>query len=872
MSSLLPKTSYTARRSPSLSFLLVSLSLMMMFVLKSDGYAITHQQHLKTTIQLQQNTFHRSLYTKRRRYNISHRHLSTKLSLSSTSNDKDCNTDEIKQTLERYGFGSRLVSLTNTNLPMIAEMYEGGNLKLCLITGIKSPTSTSKTQNKPPLLTVLVMNEEDSMLQEEKVIDIGQITTLWQDINKLPTIDELNDVIHTNYNQAQETLQSNKLQTENAMQNLYNGRIANRLSVRPSSSRNNNNHRHYQPLTKKQIPKIVAQFSSLDNHHATATHNFEELLRNLLKVGEDRISRLVDSTMATDYLYTDYIKDGDRNEQMIRRMVAAQILTQDAMSGGRFKRRSCQFVSAQYKNAATDEDVNRVQQVTLVNGGWVAVDPSIKAASEGRKFAATTTSSPSTNKTTKNINNTQTKPRKLTAADERIVHRLECLAMGDVWKIESNNNQYDKEEDTYDRMLELDVREALTSMNLPLTPNGATSALIQIGKWSENDKSNNKLRIEPWSPELLDAARSLATYEDDRRESLAKKCFSSTTNKKKDKKNLKDNGLEGRVDLTSLPCLCVDAKRASFRDDSIGVRLRSSTGRKVNKSASKWEILIHIADISDIYFDGGRKTSNNVHLLKEASEQRGQSRYDLPLGPLHLIPPVALTALSLATNKDKIPNRCVTLWAYIDERDGKLLEAGLERTLISSPRALTFADATTLLESNADEVPKSMSTSKAVISVAERNLSLWSKRHRQLNQSAQKREKRLTTKERIAQESGGRSRGRDDGVGNSFQRSRGHRLVDSSLDLYSFALGTLVKRAKQPIPRAAGRGADRGGRLGTAPLRRYIDGIAQRQAISVLCGYGKPLTLQECKQASKVASQASDRLDNIRSSKQSTIQ
>ena len=92
-----------------------------------------------------------------------------------------------------------------------------------------------------------------------------------------------------------------------------------------------------------------------------------------------------------------------------------------------------------------------------------------------------------------------------------------------------------------------------------------------------------------------------------------------------------------------------------------------------------------------------------MHLLKAAAEQRGQSRYDLPLGPLHLMPPVALTALSLATNKDKIPNRCVTLWAYIDERDGKLLEAGLERTLISSPRALTFADATTLLESNTDE-------------------------------------------------------------------------------------------------------------------------------------------------------------------------
>ena len=52
---------------------------------------------------------------------------------------------------------------------------------------------------------------------------------------------------------------------------------------------------------------------------------------------------------------------------------------------------------------------------------------------------------------------------------------------------------------------------------------------------------------------------------------------------------------------------------------------------------------------------------------------------------MHLLPPVALGASSLATNEEKKPNGCVTLRAYIDERDGKLLEAGLERTIVSSP-------------------------------------------------------------------------------------------------------------------------------------------------------------------------------------------
>jgi hypothetical protein len=106
------------------------------------------------------------------------------------------------------------------------------------------------------------------------------------------------------------------------------------------------------------------------------------------------------------------------------------------------------------------------------------------------------------------------------------------------------------------------------------------------------------------------------------------------------------------------------------------------------------------------------------------------------IGPLHLLPPVALTALSLVTDKDKATNICVTLWAYIDERDGRLLEAGLERTIISSPRTLSIVDATALLDGNASPGP--MSNTRAILSVAERNLSLWSQRHNQRNQAAQK--------------------------------------------------------------------------------------------------------------------------------------
>ena len=164
-------------------------------------------------------------------------------------------------------------------------------------------------------------------------------------------------------------------------------------------------------------------------------------------------------------------------------------------------------------------------------------------------------------------------------------------------------------------------------------------------------------------------------------------------------------------------------------------------------------------------------------------------------GPLHLLPPVALAALSLATNRDKQDtNRCVALWAYIDERDGRLLEAGLERTIISSPRRC--------------RLPRplhccSMVVIPPVLLPASPFFPTESGTYRgreelipmePTSQGTQprKRERRLSNRELIsnklnAASSPRRTKARDDGVGHSFQRSRGHRMVDSSLDLYGHA-------------------------------------------------------------------------------------
>jgi len=310
-----------------------------------------------------------------------------------------------------------------------------------------------------------------------------------------------------------------------------------------------------------------------------------------------------------------------------------------------------------------------------------------------------------------------------------------------------------------------------------------------------------------------------------------------------------------RVDLTSMPCVSVDAKRTAFRDDAIGVRPRAATGRQVHPEASKWEILVHITDVSDLYVpkkagDG----KEHLECLRDAARSRGFSRYDLPLGPLHLLPPRVLESLSFSSNEAGC-HGAVTVWAYIDERNGNLIDCGVDRTLISSPRQCSFEEATVLMDHPGDdalEISPEDAKTRALLLVADRIMGCWSEQHRRENEAARKRDERLSQRERMFDDTG-------------FQRTRAHRLVDSSLELYASALTKLLKDVRAPIPESSGADySTRGARVATAPLRRYIDGEAQRQALAVLCGYGPQMSAAECKTAGRLANEARNSITNFR--------
>jgi hypothetical protein len=691
--------------------------------------------------------------------------------------------DYLMKRLEKYGFAKRLLTIESSDLPVVAEVHHDGHWSLGHITSFQLPTKPGN----PPRVQVQLQGMSAIMM------DLGQVTSIW----KHPC--ELSPDWHTQIDRAMDAFPIRH--TEHAMQRLYAA-----LARQDSGG-----------LTKKAVNQMI-QGAPEENRAQT-----DEVLRRLVKTGKS-MGRLVDHEVAAEYLFDTF------SGSWLQCAVGGHVLAKDAQLGGRFKRWPCTAISLQSEGAATATGSGiGIGSVSLINGGWLLLDESVRAGTEARKFAERTDG-----------------PLR-TVADERIAHRLECLAMGQIFESTATIDE--------DREMEIDVREALKAMQLPISPDGAQEALVRIGRWSKDSKT---VKLEPWSRGTLEAAKWYANMDSERRLKL---------------KDAQSNDLEGRLDLRNIPCVCVDAERTAFRDDAIGIRPRSMTGRKVVPEASKWEILIHIADVSDIYTSNSN--SRYTSLLQEAATNRGMSRYDLPLGPLHLMPPVALRAMSLDVIKvdpstspssmTKGVNRCVTIWAYVDERTGKIMDAGVERTLISKPISLSFAEATTLLETNPRLDPRHpLKVARSVISAVDRILALWTTHQTENSSSAKKREERLAVRELVAKEQNIGFQGRDDGT-NGFQRSRGHRLVDTALDLHGFTLLALLRRSKAPIPMASGA---KDGRVGTAPLRRFVDGMAQRQAVSVLCNFGgPPLTIEDCRVVNQQMDQARNNLSNLSATK-----
>ena len=833
------------------------------------------------------------------------------LTTKNPTDDKDGLSSPFRLPIEKilydYSYGSRIVRLSSSSsssisLPVLAEVQLQGRTEICMITRIVVPeledgvTQEQQQQQQQPKLEIKVFettrqnNYKESNDSEAKAhvlsasslsimtVDIGQITTIWDDLGETLIDEELMSNLTTNTDADTYHPAENE---EMALESMYRSKVGRARGMNQNDS-----------LKKKDIPILAAECaiateSKLDSASDWNNHGnvfYEQILRQVIKTGKDH-ARLVDTLSMTKN------QDGDSSlvrSEIQRRIVASKTLSQDSKSGGRFKRYPCIWLGNAKRTTPSSSSIDEDDiTISILNGGWLVQDQSVRASSEGRKFAALVEQ----NHSGVDPNN-DSPPVLSSAVEERIAHRLECLAMGGR-SLEEEMNTEDTSRD--ESGLSLDVRTALESLELPLTYQGATEALIRMGRWAEaSGGGRNKRGYEPWPTTVLEAASWYVQVDRMRKGRLCNAL----------RKGDKYEDLEGRVDLSNLPSICIDAVNTSFRDDAIGIRPRASTGRKVNPDASKWEILIHIADVSDLYAaeiecpanDEENKQEGYLATLAEAAAQRGTSRYDLPLGPLHLLPHNVLDALSLytykpdltssrvgvnPTSKESFVNRCVSVWVYIDEGSGKVIDAGIERTIISRPLALSFATASALLEQgnnsiNTNKENPELTKATAILKVVDRNTNIWSKYRRSQSKDAADREDRLSAREKVGRytkkgssgtnKSGSRTYVRDDGH-DGFQRSRGHRLVDTAMDLYSYVLKGLMYRngRSAPLPRVAGTEQ---GRVATGPLRRYIDGMAQRQVLSVLCKYGgRPLTLEECKEVGRRATNALNQVSNLNESK-----
>jgi hypothetical protein len=105
-----------------------------------------------------------------------------------------------------------------------------------------------------------------------------------------------------------------------------------------------------------------------------------------------------------------------------------------------------------------------------------------------------------------------------------------------------------------------------------------------------------------------------------------------------------------------------------------------------------------------------------------------------------------------------------------------------------------------------------------------------------------------------------------------FLRTRGHKLVDTSLKLNSDVVKGVMRRSKAFLPQQAGSGQARDGRVATTPLPRYVDGMAQRQILAVAFAYGgRSMSKDESLQVSQKATDFYNAISNICSIKRRNV-
>ncbi|CAN0075062.1 unnamed protein product, partial [Ectocarpus sp. 12 AP-2014] len=364
-----------------------------------------------------------------------------------------------------------------------------------------------------------------------------------------------------------------------------------------------------------------------------------------------------------------------------------------------------------------------------------------------------------------------------------------------------------------------EAKRVMVEITGKANPTAAKSILVDVGLWTSRrqpedeggkpgeeggevgrDEAGEEGGVIPWSAEALEAAAALGGERARRQANYGKR------------RPLEEVGAPaafGRHVLhdfrgASFGVYCIDGASTRFLDDAFSVDPETR------------EVFIHITDVQGLVPTGS--TLDDVARMRAASEY-------LPQGPLFMMPPTALKAMSFS---EKGVNEAVTVGIQLDPKTGGVASSRVMLTTLPPAVPLTFDQTDRLLE--AAEKGET----------GEGRLARVAKEIQALEYVGR----------RSAEASGRRERGRE---GVKFRKGPSgetqalavaasrQSLVDELLTVYTQEVYRLCKRAGVAMPSLVGqqdRVATGRSRYGTGPLRRYIDILAQRQIAAILRGSG----------------------------------
>ncbi|KAL1499763.1 hypothetical protein AB1Y20_012450 [Prymnesium parvum] len=363
------------------------------------------------------------------------------------------------------------------------------------------------------------------------------------------------------------------------------------------------------------------------------------------------------------------------------------------------------------------------------------------------------------------------------------------------------------------------VLRLLSALGQPADQEGARELLLRTGQWgsAEGEASGgdalSSAAISPFSAQVLAEAHRVAREALERRGRYAEAAAPSAQSRRASVRKAREHELwtpfrlpelrtppggcdgavdllDGRVDLRSRceRVYAIDADSTEFRDDAVSYDLESGT------------LMVHIADVASCV-DAGSP-------LDEVARLRLQSIYASAM-PLHMMPPVLLKSVCLS---ETLANECLTALLQLDAT-GRVRYCRLVRSVIPPVRALTFAQVDELIvDRSIDSI-----VHKELRALATLTLQRAHGRGRGLNRT----------------ESTVRWRSVRDGAVKPelILRTPARAMVDELLGMYSYAArGTTRRLNMLRLPQSEHQ------RIGTGPLRRYSDLVAQRQLCAALCG------------------------------------